>query len=341
VFLLRAGFSKAVSHHMPLTQELGGQVAAAVARMEGEVSRTSDPLAERRPSAEEELAAFQGDVERWLSHLAEPQPWLSETQRLSNRARFERAQEVIAHSMQASQVHAYMDPPPPWLVQLIRYWVHLEATVLTFNYDCLVEAAYDHVRGSPPVSWRDLYVIPVTPVQLRTGTVVTGHGVRAFSLLKLRGSTNWYYSPEPNRPPGDPVYDVGIGPGWGADRSDNRVHDRLVEDKRPVIVPPTLTKTDYYSHDLVRAQWREGADALRSANELVVMGYSAPAADFLARTLLTTCFDGTIIVPVDTASDVTDRLRSIVNSDRSRVVPCFTGAEEPVRRFVEYRCNVG
>ena len=72
VFLLRAGFSKAVSHHMPLTQELGGQVAAAVARMEGEVSRTSDPLAERRPSAEKELAAFQGDVERWLSHLAEP-----------------------------------------------------------------------------------------------------------------------------------------------------------------------------------------------------------------------------------------------------------------------------
>jgi hypothetical protein len=37
------------------------------------------------------------------------------------------------------EITASVQPAPPWLLTLVGYWQRTFATVITFNYDCLVE----------------------------------------------------------------------------------------------------------------------------------------------------------------------------------------------------------
>jgi len=37
---------------------------------------------------------------------------------------------------------AAVEPPPSWLFPLVCYWHRTQETVITFNYDCLVELAH-------------------------------------------------------------------------------------------------------------------------------------------------------------------------------------------------------
>ena len=68
VFLLGAGFSKAVSDDMPLLQELSSQIRG----------RLSD--------LPESLSTLGDNIEIWLSYLSQPHPWLRESENLRNRA---------------------------------------------------------------------------------------------------------------------------------------------------------------------------------------------------------------------------------------------------------------
>jgi hypothetical protein len=75
-------------------------------------------------------------------------------------------------------------------------WIEANATVMTFNYDMLVESAFLHVtagEGSRPIE--SLYAIPLTSALSRSGVGLWGGDLpREFDLLKLHGSLNWYYS---------------------------------------------------------------------------------------------------------------------------------------------------
>ena len=66
VFILGAGFSKAISEQMPLLKELGQQL---------EVCGTGGFIGSIQ---------FGGNVELWLSYLAQRHPWLSEPETLRN-----------------------------------------------------------------------------------------------------------------------------------------------------------------------------------------------------------------------------------------------------------------
>ena len=69
-------------------------------------------------------------------------------------------QERIDRTLQES------DEPPDWLSRLVRYWHNERATVITLNYDTLVER----------VPNRDVkYIYPLRPVEAGTGETVPGH----------------------------------------------------------------------------------------------------------------------------------------------------------------------
>jgi hypothetical protein len=104
----------------------------------------------------------------------------------------------------------------------------------------------------------------------------------------------------------------------------------LVADKLPMIVPPAATKNVFYRNKLLATQWNQAAAALRGAEELVLMGYSAPATDLTVSTLVATQFKGDAIVPVNLDPSIIDRAREL--GDRSRrppikVVGSFTGLD--------------
>jgi hypothetical protein len=122
--------------------------------------------------------------------LAEPQPWLTEQQVLRNRADFLEITQVITSVLDDAQAQALRSDPPDWLRRLLRMWIQERATVITLNYDWLVEAAYEHmaiVLGSSGdvigpedpnyVGWNQLYVSPIPSLNSLRGGVLDQHRV--------------------------------------------------------------------------------------------------------------------------------------------------------------------
>lgn len=152
VFVLGAGFSHAISKTMPLTDELG---LAALSELRG---RLPPRLA---------LDGFPPGMnfESWLSQLASDQPYLSDADNVENRAAFMRLSESIA-SVLGQRVNALLaDTYPEWLLQFVSAAHHTRSTLVTFNYDTLIECFVSTPTGIlggrrqdlwDPISWTEL-----------------------------------------------------------------------------------------------------------------------------------------------------------------------------------------
>ncbi len=274
-----------------------------------------DTLASQKIEIGPDLDAID-NVEHWLTLLADPAPWLSYAEQQRNSALFSEVSQAIFDVLTAMQVTASLEAPPTWLLPLVKYWHRMQSTVITFNYDFLVELAYLQAVSPDPGSTNvpsDLYSIPVTPAALRVAPVY-GHKKReTFRLLKLHGSLDWWYS-GPQAEASDPIYGMawtgnfahGITWHWGD------IGGRLlVEDKFPMLIPPAATKTPFYRNRLIARQWAQAGEALNQADELVMMGYSAPLTDLTVSTLIATQFKGSTIIPVNRDRSVVDRLEEL------------------------------
>jgi hypothetical protein len=92
VFVLGAGFSRAIHQGMPLMRELSEVLADQFRQAFGEMDWR--------------LPLLRDNVEVALSLLSEDQPWLSESENLRNRALFI---EIAQHL--SSQLRAFRSPP--------------------------------------------------------------------------------------------------------------------------------------------------------------------------------------------------------------------------------------
>ena len=125
VFLLGAGFSKAISEHMPLLAELSRKVQA----------RTS--LKAHSPVWD----MFEDDLEMWLTYLSQAHPWLSESENLRNQALFLDLSHDIADELEECENLVTQSFPPDWLSNLTSSWHERKTVVITLNYDTLIERA--------------------------------------------------------------------------------------------------------------------------------------------------------------------------------------------------------
>jgi hypothetical protein len=78
VFVLGAGFSRAISAEMPLMKELSHKVAARLGKTFKKVA-----------------SSFNNEVELTMTFLAQGHPWLAEAERLRNRALFLEASAAV------------------------------------------------------------------------------------------------------------------------------------------------------------------------------------------------------------------------------------------------------
>ena len=136
VVILGAGFSKAVHQVMPLTDELGESVS----------ERLSPADRNRLPQASAGGRRFTGGrFEEWLSYLAEEQPHLLEDESLEARALLIRVTRAIQDVLSEAQSKALHSGPPPWFFPLLSALGVQEATVISLNYDNLVECGAEHL----------------------------------------------------------------------------------------------------------------------------------------------------------------------------------------------------
>ncbi len=147
VFILGAGFSRAISLHLPLTDELGNLVLER------------DPESLGRTDARSHFE--NGTFETWLSRRAEPQPYLTAAQTLANQAIFARGTNLVAEVLDKRVSQAVSTVMPTWLGELVSLWHLRESNILTFNYDTLVECAFETMafwdwRTRKRFSWASL-----------------------------------------------------------------------------------------------------------------------------------------------------------------------------------------
>jgi hypothetical protein len=155
VFVLGAGFSKAINTGMPVLSELTDGVSSTLGSWGIGIGHDLEAIA---------------DVERWLSFLADPAPWLGSSEQGRNYALFGDVSRAIHEVLTAMEVTASVHSAPPWLFSLVRHWNSESATVITFNYDRLVELAFLDIMSKSGMYWAsDLYSIPISPAVQRVG----------------------------------------------------------------------------------------------------------------------------------------------------------------------------
>ena len=268
VYLLGAGFSKAISDEMPLLSELSGQIK------------------KRGLDFQSPLTTLGDNLEVWLSYLSQPHPWLRESVNLKNQAMALEITEHIKEVLNEKERLAMGKDCPSWLQKLTKIWHETRAGVISLNYDTLVERAAGRIGtgGNEHLSSGQLYPVQLTLSTRRDGMVFGASEVKTFTLYKLHGSTNWYYSGAAEST-GEVIYYTDFGP-WGEDYSEEQHQRDAVSDKVPLIVPPTTEKVRFFQHESLKRVWTRAVISLSEAKTIFVIGYSLPMTDLAVRLFL-------------------------------------------------------
>ncbi len=270
VFILGAGFSKAINYHMPTTQELTRMIGP-------EINNELPPPLRDAFYQEKQL---EDDIEVWLAYLSQTQPWLSDEHNSDNKELAERIRKLIIeiiknHSLESATSLSWQD----WLGSLIKYWAEHKSMVITLNYDTLVERAAMSLGISPSQIYPD-YIANIAPSSVG---ILGMPEERNFTYYKLHGSVNWYHIQ--NRTSGGTIYYSDVS-RWGYDDQQETDSHAFTEDKTPILIPPVIEKASHFNDETIRALWNQASSAVQGASRIFVMGYSLPSSDLGMRFFL-------------------------------------------------------
>ena len=272
VFLLGAGFSKAVCKAMPTMMELFDRLGHWVGSP-GWFSKEAYEYAS-------------GNVEALLSYYAIPSPQDDPPELLHKKRVTALLEKEIGTLLRDCENKGATDGLNPNAERLLVKWHQERTHILTTNYDTLVERIaskkiFPKADGKKDsLFYTDLYPIPITNAVARDGgMVISSNYPDTFTLYKLHGSTTWYKSVSEST--FDPIY------GLSHDRDENGRNRKFVADKRRFIVPPVYDKSSLLNHESIRNLWWQANNyALRQADNIYVIGYSLPETDAAMQTLL-------------------------------------------------------
>ena len=336
VFILGAGFSKAINSRMPTMKELTAAVSERI-----EISELSLPPPLR--DSEDRGRALESNIELWMTYLSQRQPWLDESFNQYNLALATRIRRYIKEIINQSTSDS-MESAPTWLGPLLEEWSARQVSVITLNYDTLVERAAEalskpEVNGGHGVSTSQVYPPYFSSIRSRTATLVSASPLDTFTYLKLHGSVNWHYSGREDFY-GETIFYSDVSP-WGPKQNDHEKKSRLTAgDKETLIILPVSEKTTFFNNETVRRLWQEASDHLEGATRVFVIGYSLPISDlgmqfFLKRSLP---IQGTPWYIVDTDKKVIGRYRDLL-APQQTIHDDFVG-EDAVSRFANAYPNI-
>lgn len=273
VFLLGAGFSKAVNSSYPLLQGRDSLTEKVIEKFDESYEKQSlvKHLDELPP-------VLHKNIEELLTYLNTDFPWKTKTQKKQNEALYEALTNAIVEEI--NSVPKNLRNMDSYLVNFIRQVNKKRYPVITLNYDTLFEELtqkyYEPQHSNEKIRYGDLYQIPIMDLHNRLGGSFWGsrnHNVHLCShLLKLHGSTNWYFSEMNNT-----LY-------YEQDLIENEKY--IKDDLIPYIIPPILDKNSFYNHQLIKVLWEKTHKYLETADEIYVIGFSLPQTDISVRFLL-------------------------------------------------------
>jgi hypothetical protein len=144
LFIIGAGFSKAVSSLMPTLPELSREAVDW----------------EKLPIEIPEHSSLREDVEQLLTYFHGEMPWKSpEEFHLGKAAFFSITKQLTAH-IEAAEVKAFETAPPTWAVSFVRYLHEQKCVVATLNYDTVLERIFCALDGKSGSSsrWNPIFI---------------------------------------------------------------------------------------------------------------------------------------------------------------------------------------
>ncbi|WP_426763073.1 hypothetical protein ACP3TD_11640 [Pseudarthrobacter sp. 1G09] len=289
VYILGAGFSKAIHKAMPITNALGDEL-------------------QRRLAGKVTIDLRDGQTfEAWLTAMLDPMPFLSQAEVLARRSAAALVTQTIADILDEAQAKATADPAPDWLLQLVSLWHAEGAVIITFNYDCLVEHAINTAGITVGYSRESADVLrgmdAVSPAPPRQESLYWDDGnsnlaFESMTLVKLHGSLNWYRADGDGF--GSTLFQTfDYGKFNGETPSMPRGNPEFIAHMDRFIIPPVSDKSQHYGAYVVPTLWKTARDAMSVATRVTFMGYSLPPEDRVSVELMTYCPEGVETVVVD------------------------------------------
>jgi len=166
-YILGAGFSRAMSDEMPLLKDLSEYIK-------------KHPAFINNPEFKRLLWVSENNVEVWLTYLTQDLPWLSSNLHFSNKSMFLTMIAVIQDYFKTKQVIVRKAGGAGFGV-LINYWKEHHSSVISMNYDTMVEEMYKVWHSS---SFRELYPINIVPIgsELKVSSSLALRDTKAFKL---------------------------------------------------------------------------------------------------------------------------------------------------------------
>jgi len=326
VFILGAGFSKAIADHMPTMNELSVNVIEKLFNDRDLTSTVPDLL--------------RHNIELLMTYLSQPQPWLKETDIDFHRSLGGQIRTYIADIIEERITLASETKAPQWLRDLILAWHAQQSVIITLNYDTLIERA---ARDLKVINNKVLLPACIYPpyfanIASRSGQALWGYEVPlTFRLLKLHGSVNWHYSGRKNFY-GETIFFSDV-PEFGSstDQNSHKTTElrQMAADKETLLIPPESEKTTYFENETIRTLWNDAATAIQNASALYIIGYSLPPSDLgMFLFLVTNCPKNVPIYLVDIEPKLIGHYQ--------KILPNFDIREKYLRRddpVINFACN--
>ena len=214
-------------------------------------------------------------------------------------------------------------------------------TFVTFNHDLLIEKSLERLSHSEtykniPWNLSQAYNIGFEGYRKVRGQprVFRMNGSReSVRILKLHGSLNWVYRVKSGTDPKNSIRNPSTIPHCVNSQKIRTSLSQKIGNRRyklvPLIVPPIYEKSSK-NQTILGPLWQAASDALRSADEIIVFGYSFPDADVSAKALLRKSFcskkQQALVTVIDTNPYVAAKIAELFEVESLRYcvnVPAF------------------
>jgi hypothetical protein len=305
VFFLGSGFSKAIDNDFATLKELLKKVYTTLKDDMDYKHRFNAPIK---------------DIEAFLTYLVSDLPFKTEEERYQDHAMYLKTIDIIQDEI--SSVQDAMSPCDEKLRHPVfsYFFSHADdVNIISTNYDCLVEMGLNNLLGDDKVmDASTLYQYPMLSIQSRQENALFADVYPANfmppHLIKLHGSTNWFWS---GINPSDPVYYSGKFFGKSVEDDPSGTPCMSVDitaGLKPYIIPPVMDKNLFYNHIMIKALWQHAKAVLAHAREIYIIGFSFPTTDMSIRFLFQQALRGSRNLPIYVVNKVSgDKLTELKN----------------------------